>query len=128
MTTILLIEDDPLLGAMIREMLEDKRYSVTWVRSGVPVRRLITQDPPPDLILTDIIMPDMDGLETIQYIRATRPEIPLIAMSAQTNAGYLTLAARMGAMAVLEKPFTQERLYDAIAEVMGRGERLMGSS
>ena len=121
MTTILLIEDDPLLGAMIREMLEIKQFSVTWVRSGVPVRRMISQEPCPDLILTDIIMPDMDGLETIQYIRATRPEIPLIAMSAGTNAGYLTLATRMGALAVLQKPFTQATLFETIASLLGQG-------
>lgn len=119
MTVILLIEDDPLLGAMVREMLENKQFNVTWVRSGVPVRRIITQEPHPDLILTDIIMPDMDGLETIQYIRATRPEIPLIAMSAEANAGYLELASRMGALAVLQKPFTQEVLFDTIAGLLG---------
>jgi CheY-like chemotaxis protein len=120
MTAILLIEDDPLLGAMIREMLENHEFCVTWVRSGVPVRRLITQEPSPDLILTDIIMPDMDGLETIHFIRETRPEIPLIAMSAEVNAGYLALATRIGAQAVLQKPFTQKTLLDTLAGVMKR--------
>jgi two-component system response regulator PfeR len=120
MTTILLIEDDPLLGAMIREMLENNRFTVDWVRSGVPVRRIATQEPGPDLILTDILMPDMDGLETIHFLRGTRPDIPLIAMSAEANANYLTLATRMGAQAVLQKPFTQERLLEAIAGLLGR--------
>jgi CheY-like chemotaxis protein len=119
MTAILLIEDDPLLGAMIREMLESKAFEVTWVRSGVPVRRMIAQEPRPDLILTDIIMPDMDGLETIQYLRETRPEIPLIAMSGEVNAGYLRLASRMGAMAVLQKPFNQEVLFETIGRLLG---------
>lgn len=123
MTAILLIEDDPLLGAMIREMLENERFQVTWVRSGVPVRRMIAQEPFPDLILTDILMPDMDGLETIQHIRETRPEIPLIAMSAEVNAGYLTLASRMGALAVLQKPFTQQVLLDTITGLLGPGKR-----
>lgn len=124
MTTILLIEDDPLLGAMIREMLENEGFQVTWVRSGVPVRRLIAQEPFPELILTDILMPDMDGLETIQYIREARPEIPLIAMSAEANAGYLTLASRMGALAVLQKPFTQQVLLETIAGLLSRSERV----
>ena len=118
MTAILLIEDDPLLGAMVREMLETRQFEVTWVRSGVPVRRMIAQEPVPDLILTDILMPDMDGLETIQYLRTTRPEIPLIAMSAEANADYLALAFRMGAQAVLQKPFSQDILFDTIAEVL----------
>jgi CheY-like chemotaxis protein len=121
MPTILLIEDDPLLGAMIREMLQNSGFAVTWARSGVPVRRMITQEPPPDLILTDILMPDMDGLETIRFIRDTRPGIPLIAMSAEANAGYLDLATRMGALAVLQKPFTQETMLATIAGLLGSG-------
>jgi two-component system response regulator PfeR len=120
MTTILLIEDDPLLGAMIREMLENQQFNVTWFRSGVPVRRMIGQVPRPDLILTDIIMPDMDGLETIHFLRETQPEIPLVAMSAESNAGYLTLATRMGAQAVLLKPFTQAVLLETLAGLLGR--------
>ena len=121
MTAILLIEDDPLLGAMIREMLENHGFSVTWLRSGVPVRRMITQEPSPDLILTDIIMPDMDGLETIHFIRETRPDIPLVAMSAEVNAGYLALATRMGARAVLQKPFTVKTLLETLASSLERG-------
>ena len=121
MTTILLIEDDPLLGAMIREMLENNLFSVTWVRSGVPVRRMIHQEPRPDLILTDIVMPDMDGLETIHFIRETRPEIPLVAMSGEGNASYLTLASRMGVQAVLQKPFTQEILLSTLAGLLDLG-------
>jgi len=119
MPTILLIEDDPLLGAMIREMLENSAFRVTWLRSGVPVRRMIAQDPAPDLILTDILMPDMDGLETISCIRETRPGIPLVAMSAEANAGYLELATRMGALAVLQKPFTQEALLATLSGLLG---------
>jgi CheY-like chemotaxis protein len=115
MSDILLIEDDPLLGAMIREMLGKKDHRVTWVRSGIPVRRLLTEGTRPELIITDIVMPDMDGLEIIQFIRDTCPGIPLVAMSAEAGSGYLTLASRMGALAVLQKPFTQEVLLETVA-------------
>lgn len=120
MTDILLIEDDPLLGAMIREMLEIEGHAVTWLRSGVPVRRILAQGTRPQLIVTDIVMPDMDGLETIQFIRETCPDIPLVAMSAEAGSGYLTLASRMGALAVLQKPFTQEVLLDTITSLLKR--------
>jgi CheY-like chemotaxis protein len=118
MANILLIEDDPLLGAMIREMLEIDAYQVTWLHSGVPVKRLISQGPRPDLIITDIVMPDMDGLEIIQFLRDTCPEIPLVAMSAETGSGYLALASRMGAAAILRKPFTREILFSTVAGVL----------
>lgn len=119
MTAILIIEDDPLLGAMLREMVEQKGYEVSWIRSGAAVRQMVGRDCAPDLILTDIVMPDMDGLETIQYLRRLHPEIPLIAMSGAPNAGYLALASRMGAKAVLQKPFRQEALFEAIQRLLG---------
>ena len=118
MTAILLIEDDPLLGAMIREMLEMRTFKVTWLRSGLSVRKVLGQEPLPDVILTDIIMPDMDGLETIHCIRETCPDLPLIAMSAEANGNYLALAARMGAVAVLPKPFTPEQLFGTIERLV----------
>ncbi len=118
MTDILLIEDDPLLGAMVREMLETKGHSITWLRSGIPVRRILAEGTRPQLIVTDIVMPDMDGLETIQYIRETCPDIPLVAMSAEAGSGYLALASRMGAMAVLEKPFTQAVLLETVSTLL----------
>jgi CheY-like chemotaxis protein len=128
MKTLLLIEDDPLLGAMIREMLESEEYRVTWLRSGVPVRRVVTQGSLPDLILTDIVMPDMDGLETIQFLRGVCPNVPLVAMSAEAGAGYLKLASRMGALAVLQKPFTQETLRATIRRLLAGREVPEGPS
>lgn len=122
MTSILLIEDDPLLGAMIREMLESREYEVNWVHSGISARRLVVQNYRPDVVLTDILMPDMDGLETIQFLHKACPEVPVIAMSAQAASGYLTLASRMGALAVLQKPFSQEVLFGTIQRLLiGRG-------
>jgi CheY-like chemotaxis protein len=124
MTAILLIEDDPLLGAMIREMLETKGHGITWLRSGVPIRRILAEGTRPELIITDIVMPDMDGLEIIQFIRDTCPDIPLVAMSAEAGSGYLTLASRMGALAVLQKPFTQEVLLETVAGLLTGRERV----
>ena len=116
MTAILLIEDDPLLGAMLREMIELRGFEVSWIRSGVAARQLVGQDTVPDLVLTDIVMPDMDGLETLQYIQNIRPDVPVVAMSGSAHGGYLRLASRMGAKAVLQKPFDQDTLF----EVLGR--------
>lgn len=114
MTFILLIEDDPLLGAMIREMLETRDFEVSWVRNGVPVRRMLETGPHPELVLTDILMPEMDGFETLQLLREFCPGVPVIAMSAETTSGYLALARRMGALAVLQKPFSPAELFSAI--------------
>jgi CheY-like chemotaxis protein len=118
MKAILLIEDDPLLGAMIREMLEGEEYRVTWFRSGIPVRRMVAEEILPDLILTDIVMPDMDGLETMQLLREVCPNVPLVAMSAEAGAGYLKLASRMGAQAVLQKPFSQALLLETVRKLL----------
>jgi CheY-like chemotaxis protein len=76
----------------------------------------------PDLVITDIVMPDMEGLEVIRELRQTDPDIKIIAMSGGGIAAaeqYLALARTFGAGSVLDKPFTQEQLLTVVAEALG---------
>ena len=74
----------------------------------------------PSLVLTDIAMPEMNGLEIIEYFRTHHPGIPLVAMSGDAASGYLVLARKLGAKAVLEKPIRQELLLRTIDSVLGQ--------
>ena len=119
MSRILLLEDDPDTGEAICAMLAALGHSADWVRNGQEAIVHIQAHPAPDLVLTDILMPGMDGLEAIQHLRVALSEVPIIAMSAQVNAPYLQAAAVFGARVTLPKPFTLEVLKAAIAKVMG---------
>ena len=119
MTRILLIEDDPDTGEAIKAMLEALGHAPHWVQNGGEAMAFVRDQPAPDLVLTDILMPGMDGLEAIQHLRAAISEVPIIAMSAQVNAPYLQAAAVFGARATLAKPFGLEALKEAIQKVLG---------
>lgn len=109
MTRILLIEDDPDTGESIKAMLELTGHEVHWAHHGREAITLL-DTVSVEVILTDILMPEMDGLETIQHIRRHHPDIPVAAMTAQRDTPYLRAAALFGARHTLFKPFTIQEL------------------
>jgi CheY-like chemotaxis protein len=77
---------------------------------------------PPDLIVTDIVMPNMEGLEVILALRKSHPAIPIIAVSgggALKDQDYLDFAAKLGAAATLTKPFRREELLRLVHGILG---------
>jgi len=76
---------------------------------------------PPDLVITDILMPKKEGMETIMDIRKAYPDIKIIAISGQGWSGavsYLDMSQKLGANAALPKPFSKADLLEKIAEVL----------
>src|SRR3954465_62900 len=120
MARILLIDDDPLLRNMIRQILElDGHSGVGAANGAVAMQRWSEQ--PADLILTDILMPEKDGLEVIRELRRQCPEVKIIALSGgNRKIGFdaLAVASRFGAAATIEKPFQLEVLRSTIERVL----------
>ena len=118
--TVLLVDDDDNVLKTISPMLTDAGYnvlSVTKARAGFDQ----LQSHSVDLIITDIIMPEMEGIEFILKLRKESPSVPIIAISGSGRSSrfdYLTMARRLGATAVLEKPFGREELLSVVAEVL----------
>ena len=114
---VLLIEDDASVRRIVRKMLERGRHEVTEAENGrVGLDRL--RDGAFDLVITDIVMPEMDGLETLIELRRHYPALAVIAMSGGGRTGnmdFLGSAEKLGASAVLHKPFTSDVLTAAIA-------------
>jgi CheY-like chemotaxis protein len=81
MTRILVIDDDTGVRETIRQTLDERGYEVITAVNGA-LGLAAFRDAPPDLAITDIIMPVMEGLQTIRALRCERPEMPIIAMSA----------------------------------------------
>jgi CheY-like chemotaxis protein len=122
MPRILLVDDDESFRPMLHETLERFGYEVVVAVNGNEALDRY-RERPADLVLTDVIMPEKEGLETIREIRREWPDAKIIAMSGggrTTPENYLKMAQNMGAAKVLTKPFSNRDLLDAIEGVLGR--------
>jgi CheY-like chemotaxis protein len=115
MATILCIDDEESILKLFQVTLEEAGYRVLIAESGQQGLRLLEHQEV-DLILVDIFMPDMDGLEVIQLIRKTRPACKIIAIIGKPGAtNNLDIAKHLGAHDTLMKPFSLQELQDAVA-------------
>jgi len=119
-TSILLIDDDDEFRSMLLESLGQANYEVTEARDGREGLQSYC-DHPCDLIITDLIMPEKEGLETIAELRRMYPEVKIIAISGGGRHGpfdYLKMAGLFGARYVLAKPFSRQEVLEAITQVL----------
>ena len=126
MATILLVDDDEQYRSMLSEVLYRADYEVYEARDGNEALK-IYREWPTDLVITDLIMPGKEGLETIQELRRSNPEVRIIAISGGGRVGpenYLQYAAEFGAQRILAKPFSHRELLDAINQVLSPVDRL----
>ena len=120
MAKILLIEDNAPLLAMERELLSEAGHDVVTATNGKEAL-LLFADTSFDLVVTDVGMPEKDGLETISHLRRKYPTLKIIAVSGggRVEAGdYLVMARKLGAAQTLVKPFTGEQLIKAVDKVL----------
>ena len=119
MAKIVLIEDDPALRRVTLRALGAGGHTVHAYENGRgAIEHLRSEDP--DLLITDIFMPEMEGLETIRRVRALRPELPIIAISGFMfgTGDYLEIAEKFGAIATLKKPFRPAELLDLVSRLL----------
>jgi DNA-binding response OmpR family regulator len=123
MARILVVDDDVSVLCMIEAVLTGAGHSVVTATDGQMAAKLFRAEPF-DVIVTDIVMPNREGLETIVELRRDFPDVPVIAMSGGTlNSGiYLGLAKRLGAKLTLAKPFPTQELVEAVAAVQAPRE------
>jgi DNA-binding NarL/FixJ family response regulator len=122
---ILLVDDDKTLQAVLTRYLEKRGYSVDVVTSGIQGLKLFTQDPP-DLIVSDIMMPGMDGLEFCRRVRATRPGelVPFIFLTAKKDLEDRIQGHTIGADDYITKPFEPLELLAKIQSQLQRTDRI----
>ena len=120
MAHILVIDDDAAIQMLFTQFLSHLNHRVETASDGKKGLAKMKEDTP-DLIITDIMMPEMDGLELVQAIRDCYPTLPVIAISGgmQTSAvNFLPLAKRFGAFRVFEKPVALGKLKEAVDELL----------
>lgn len=121
MATIIVFEDEPALRGLLEHWLEEEGHTVRGHATGRPSGDAAVLDGA-DLVLTDLMMPDCDGLEVIMNVRRLRPAAAIIAMSGGGRTvvrNLLPMARDLGACAVLEKPFMPDALLDAVGQALG---------
>ena len=120
MARILIIDDEVQILKMLREMLEGEGYEVMDAPNGKEGIRLYRENPT-DLIITDLIMPEKEGIETIVELRRDFPDVKIIAISGGgllDPEQYLSMAKRFGAQYTFAKPVEREELLKAVRELL----------
>ena len=112
MATILLIDDEESMRTLFTVALEQAGYRVMTAEHGKQGLNLLEQEKV-KLLLVDIFMPEMDGLELIPLVRKAQPAIKMIAISGELH--YLNMAKHLGANDTLRKPFSVQELLDAVS-------------
>ena len=120
MARILLIDDDDSLRTMLRLTLVHFGHTVIEARNGKEGLDAFPQAAA-DLVITDIVMPEKEGIEVLMELRKKKPPVKIIAMSGGGRASatdYLRIATQLGAARALAKPFSHEALMAAINELL----------
>lgn len=120
MNTILVIDDDSTIQMLFKQFLTQQGYRVLQAENG-KLGMQILHDEQPDLIITDILMPEMDGLEILMAIRKTNNTVPIIAISGGmrlVHIDFLRQAKLFGARYAFEKPVSLEVLNKAVQQAL----------
>jgi DNA-binding NtrC family response regulator len=120
MNSVLIIEDDDFVQNMLKQTFERAGFDVDTAPNG-RIGIKLYESKPYDVVITDLIMPDMEGIETISHLRKSDPAVKVIAISGGGRNGpedYLHLAKKMGAMRAFTKPVNRSALIDAVQQLV----------
>jgi len=120
--SILIIDDDELFRSMLIDLLKIEGYEILSAADGVAGLKMFRESIP-DLVITDIVMPDKEGIQTIRELLQENPETKIIAISGggrrAMSPDYLTLAKEFGAKRTFAKPFERSEFIEAVRELLG---------
>jgi CheY-like chemotaxis protein len=115
---ILVVEDDANVRALMTRVLARRGFKVLDVADG----RLaldVARTAPFDLVITDLVMPEIEGLETIRVLKREHPSVEILAISGAYGGAFLHAAELLGARATLAKPFDPDTLVNAVERIVG---------
>lgn len=117
MSRILLVDDDELLLTVLKALLENAGYEIMTAGDGNTALNVI-QAEALDLVISDIRMRPMNGIELLRKIRGVKPAIPVIMVTAYANPRTAQEAKQLGAFAYMSKPFTNDEVVTNVKEAI----------
>jgi DNA-binding response OmpR family regulator len=122
LASILVVEDDSALRRLVTTVLERRNFSVAEAADGGQALDVLSTTAF-DLVITDIVMPEIEGLELVRYVRAHHPSAKVMAVSGGGShlVSYTQLAKELGADEVLAKPFTPAELVAVVERLLSGG-------
>ena len=114
---ILIVDDEKNIVSSLTGILADEGYEVAKTGDGIEALEIIQNDPP-DLVLLDIWLPGMDGIEVLKTVKTYHPEIEVLIMSGHGTIDTAVKATKLGAQDFIEKPFSLDRITQSIEEVL----------
>jgi DNA-binding NtrC family response regulator len=115
----MIVEDEPNVRLVFRTALESDTYTLTTAEDGETALRWLKLEPP-DLVLLDLRMPGIGGMEVLRRLRATGNNVPVVVITAHDNVANAVEAMKLGAIDFLAKPLTPEALRAVVADVLDR--------
>ena len=118
---VLIVDDDEQIRVLLQQMMEWAGFEVLVAENG-KIAMQIQSRQPADLVITDLIMPEQEGLETISRLKKDYPGIKIIAISGGGRIGpeaYLPAALELGADLVFSKPFDVQEVVKSVKELLG---------
>jgi len=109
-TSILVVDDEPSMLGYMRTLLELDSHRVETASSGEDALQRVRRDPQPSVVLLDLLMPGLDGLETLEKMREVRPSLKVVMLSCVSDTRKVVQAIRLGAQDYLTKPFNKTEL------------------
>ena len=115
---ILVVDDETNIANSLKEILSDEGYSVSITEDGLNALDMIQSDPP-DLLLLDVWLPGMDGIEVLKTVKTYHPEIEVLVMSGHGTIDTAVKATKLGAFDFIEKPFSMDSLTQSVKSALG---------
>ena len=117
---ILVVDDDDMMRKFVKDLLKINSCRITEAPNGKAGLKEFRENRP-DLVITDIIMPEMEGISFIRELRAHNKEVPIIAMTGNVHGRmeeFLNISTQLGADEILRKPIKSKEFLDAIARLL----------
>ena len=115
---ILVVDDETNIVSSLKEILSDEGYDVSVTEDGLNALDMIQSDPP-DLLLLDVWLPGMDGIEVLKTVKTYHPEIEVLVMSGHGTIDTAVKATKLGAFDFIEKPFSMDSLTQSVKSALG---------